>query len=125
MTYWSLIYLYDWTIILYIYRIPNKIYSTVMTIRTQLDPISFNKSSSNKVIPLVHELSEYKLQQGARLRIDTHADTSCAGKHVKILEYVQGTRFSVAPFQGPSINNISLANELWLWTVRMVNLVIY
>ena len=86
-------------------------YSIVMTIRTQLDPISFiNKSSSNKVIPLVHELSEYELQQGARLGIDTHADTSCAGKHVKILEYVQGARFSVAPFQGPSINNISLAN---------------
>ena len=82
-----------------------------MTIRTQLDPISFiSKSSSNKAVPLAHELSEYELQMGARLGIDNHADTSCAGKKVKILEYVQGVSFSVAPFQGPHIKNISLAN---------------
>ena len=85
--------------------------STVMTTRTQLDPISFiSKNSSNKAVPLAHELSEYELQMGARLGIDNHADTSCAGKKVKILEYVQGVSFSVAPFQGPHIKNISLAN---------------
>ena len=44
--------------------------------------------------------------------IDTHADTSCAGKHVRILEYIQGTLFNVSPFQGPSIQNVSLANGI-------------
>ena len=82
-----------------------------MTIRTQLDPILFiSKSSSDKAVPLAHELSEYELQMGTQLGINTHANTLCAGKHVKILEYVQGVRFSVAPFQGPHIKNISLAN---------------
>ena len=111
MTYWLIVHMYDWMIILYINRVSNNMYSMIMTIRTQLDPISFiSKNSSNKEAPLVHALSEYELQQGARLGIDTHADTSCAGKHVRILEYVQGVRFSVAPFQGPSITNVSLAN---------------
>ena len=32
------------------------------------------------------------------LGIDTHADSSCAGKHVRILEYIDGKTFSVKPF---------------------------
>ena len=89
-------------ITIYLYHAPDRMCSIVMTIRTQLDPISFiSKSSSNKAVPLAHELSEYELQMGAQLGIDTHADTSCAGKHMKKMDYVQGIRFSVAPFQGP------------------------
>ena len=42
--------------------------------------------------------------------IDAHADTSCAGKHVSILEYIQGTLFNVFLFQSLSIRNVSLAN---------------
>ena len=86
-------------------------HSIIMTIRTQLDPTSFiSNSSLKKAVPLAHELLEYALKLGAWLGIDMHADTSCAGKHVKILEYVQGVRLSVAPFQGPQIKNMSLAN---------------
>ena len=82
-----------------------------MAVKSQLDPISFiSQNTSNKDPPPTHSLSNTELQNGARLGIDTHADTSCAGKHVRILEYVQGTKFTVAPFQGPTIKNISLAN---------------
>ena len=28
----------------------------------------------------------------------THADTSCAGRHIRILEYVDGPTYNVAPF---------------------------
>ena len=35
---------------------------------------------------------------GFRLGIDTHADSSCAGKHVRILEYIEGKSFTVSPF---------------------------
>ena len=44
--------------------------------------------------------------------IDTHVDTSCAGKHVMILEYIQGTLFNVSLFQGLSIRNVYLANGI-------------
>ena len=44
--------------------------------------------------------------------IDTHADSSCAGKHVMIFEHIQGTLFNISPFQGPSIRNLSLANRI-------------
>ena len=44
--------------------------------------------------------------------IDTHVDTSCAGKHVRILKYIQGTLFNVSSFQDPSIRNVSLANGI-------------
>ena len=35
---------------------------------------------------------------GFRLGIDTHADSSCAGKHVRILEYIDGKSYTVSPF---------------------------
>ena len=77
MTYWLIISGYDWMVILYINRVPNKIYSMIMTIKTQLEPTSFiSKNSSNRETPINPELSEYELQYGARLGIDTYADTS-------------------------------------------------
>ena len=43
--------------------------------------------------------------------IYTHVDKSCAGKHVRLLEYIEGF-FNVSLFQGPSIQNVSLANGI-------------
>ena len=43
-------------------------------------------------------LSDHDLTNGCRLGIDTHADTSCAGRHIRILEYVDGPTYNVAPF---------------------------
>ena len=47
-----------------------------------------------------HNLTQYELTHGFRLGIDTHADTSCAGRPVRIMEYVGGKKYSVAPFHG-------------------------
>ena len=44
--------------------------------------------------------------------IDTHVDTSCAGKYVMIFEHIQGTLSNVSPFKCPSIRNLSLANGI-------------
>ena len=57
-------------------------------------------------------LSPSELTEGCRVGIDSHADTSCAGKHVRITEYVDGKLFSVSPF-----------NEKYkpLENVRMIN----
>ena len=45
-----------------------------------------------------HNLTLIELTDGCRLGIDTHADSSCAGKHVRILEYISGKTYSVSPF---------------------------
>ena len=44
--------------------------------------------------------------------IDTHTDTSCARKNVRILEYMPGAKSNVSPFQGPAISIFSLANSI-------------
>ena len=35
---------------------------------------------------------------GYRVGIDTHTDTSCAGKHVRVLERIDGKSYNVSPF---------------------------
>ena len=52
----------------------------------------------NKSKSFLTSLSEYELQEGCRVGIDSHADTSCAGRHVRILERIDGRSFSVSPF---------------------------
>ena len=37
-------------------------------------------------------------REGCRLGIDTHADSSCAGQQVRILEFIDGKRYNVTPF---------------------------
>ena len=46
---------------------------------------SISKNDTNQQIPKDHNLSPDQLREGYRMGIDTHADTSCAGKHVIIL----------------------------------------
>ena len=55
-------------------------------------------SSYSKFEVKKHNLTNLELTGGCRLGIDTHADTSCAGRHVRILEYIDGPTYNVAPF---------------------------
>ena len=55
-------------------------------------------SSYSKFEGKKHNLTNLELTGGCRLGIDTHADTSCAGRHVRILEYIDGPTYNVAPF---------------------------
>ena len=65
--------------------------------------------SVKKSIP---SLTEYEMSHGCKLGIDTHADSSCAGKHVRILEFISGKSFSVKPFLDTyePRNDVSLIN---------------
>ena len=73
---------------------------------------SISKSDSKQQITKDHKLSPDQLKEGARMGIDTHADTSCTGRHVRILEYIQGTLFNLFPFQEPSIRNVYIENRI-------------
>ena len=57
-------------------------------------------------------LSTIELDSGCRLGIDSHADTTCAGRHFKIIERIEGTSYNVSPFSGPLFNNISMVNGI-------------
>ena len=43
-------------------------------------------------------LTEDELREGCRFGADSHADVSVAGKHAKILSYVDGQTCTVHPF---------------------------
>ena len=73
---------------------------------------SISKSNTKQQITKDHNLSPDQLREGTRIGIYTHDNTSCAEKHVRILEYIQGTLFNVSPFQVHSIRNVSLANGI-------------
>ena len=45
-----------------------------------------------------HNLTNEELSVGCKLGIDTHADSSCAGRHIRILEYISGKKYNVTPF---------------------------
>ena len=59
-------------------------------------------------------LSNYELSKGCRVGIDSHADTSCAGRHVRILEYIDGKTYSVSPFNEryQPMENIRMINGI-------------
>ena len=68
---------------------------------------------SSCVSPLhISELSSQEMNDGARLGIDSHADITCAGKHVKIMEVIHGKSCTVHPFNDSykPMENISIIN---------------
>lgn len=70
--------------------------------------ISSNKARQYKDI----DLSDDELNHGCNLGLDSHVDTSCAGRHVRVLEYVDGRECIVQPFNDgyKPIKNIGIVN---------------
>ena len=106
--YWELYSLYlvkqHWLIV----ANHRKINSVFTKLKNPLSSISgYTKHNDESVI-----LTDQERLNGCRLGIDTHADTSCAGKHVRILEYIDGATYNVAPFHGSykPIQEISMVN---------------
>ena len=58
------------------------------------------------------KLSQSELSEGYRMGIDSHADTSYAGRHVRILEHIDGIQYNVSPFTGPSLHNVGMINGI-------------
>lgn len=44
--------------------------------------------------------------------IDSHADTSCAGRHVHVIEHIDGVQYNVSPFTGPALPNVGMINGI-------------
>ena len=68
---------------------------------------------SSCVSPLhISELSSQEMNDGVMLGIDSHADITCAGKHVKIMEVIHGKSCTVHPFNDSykPMENISIIN---------------
>ena len=70
--------------------------------------ISSNKARQYKDI----DLSDDELNCGCNLGLDSHADTLCAGQHVRVLEYIDGRECVVQPFNDgyKPIKNIGIVN---------------
>jgi hypothetical protein len=71
---------------------------------------SANVSSSNTYRRI--DLSEYDLNNGCKLGLDTWADTSCVGKHAHIDSYIEGRTVTARGFASnlPSLDNIPIVN---------------
>ena len=75
---------------------------------SKITPNSHRHISKNKTHRT--SLSKSELENGCRMGIDSHADTSCAGRHVRILEHIDGVSYNVSPFNGPAITGITMIN---------------
>ena len=47
-----------------------------------------------------------------RLRIYTHADTSCAVKNNRMLKIINGPKLDISPFKGLSIKKVSFTKTI-------------
>ena len=58
------------------------------------------------------KLTQYELQYGCKLGIDSWADTSCSGKHAYVLEFIEGKTVTATGFSSGlgSLNNLPIAN---------------
>ena len=85
--------------------------SFISGIRTVVNNIS-DKSTIKSISNNQPKLSHDEILNGFKLGIDTHADSSCAGKHVRILEYIDGKTYTVSPFLSSyqPTSNISMIN---------------
>ena len=70
----------------------------ISSVRTIIDKISKFPNYTKVISGFKNSLTECEQKTGSRLGIDTHADSSCAGRHVRPLEYIHGKKFSVTPF---------------------------
>ena len=80
---------------------------------TPINP-QFSISGYSKFKGKVHSLTDWKLINGCWLGIDTHTDNSCAGKHICILEYIDGPTYNVAHFHDnyKPIESVNMINGI-------------
>ena len=86
----------------------DRVISVLSTSRITSPQNSHRHISKNKTHRT--SLSKSELENGCRMGIDSHADTSCAGRHVRILEHIDGVSYNVSPFNGPAITGITMIN---------------
>ena len=62
-------------------------------------------------------LTQEELTQGTRLGFDSWADTSCAGKHAHVQEFIEGKTISATGFSSElgSLDNLQLAHVLYAY----------
>ena len=92
--------------------------ANISSIQTVRQDLKSTISSYSKYKGTETNLSEYELKHGCRLGIHNHADTLCAGKHVRILEYIDWWTFKVDSFHG-SYKPL----EKWKWSMALLLLI--
>lgn len=95
------------------------------------DRITINSVKTNRMVSRVQHgasisqsqfrhpsLTNAEFQGGCRLGIDSHADTSCAGKHAHVLEFNDDLKVSATGFAGKEtmcIDDLSIANVAYAY----------
>ena len=76
--------------------------------------ISGKSSQQQKIQSTPPNQSEKEVLEDCRMGIDTHVNSSCAGKHVRIIEFIDGKKYKVTPFNKDyePTNNISMINGI-------------
>ena len=76
--------------------------------------ISGKKTQQQKIQSAASDLLKKEMLEGCRMGIDTHADSSCAGKHMRIIEFIDGKKYKVTPFHEDyeSKDNIGMINGI-------------
>ena len=74
------------------------VYKKISHIRSTLQVSSTGNHIVKSITDAEPKIDEEAKANGCKLGIDTHADSSCAGRHVRILEYISGKKFTVKPF---------------------------
>ena len=75
----------------------------------------YGKSSQQrKIQSTVPNLLEKEMLEGCRMGIDTYADSSCAGKHVRIILFIDEKKYKVTPFHKDykPIDNIGMIHGI-------------
>ena len=55
------------------------------------------------------------MKQGCRLGIDSYADTSCAGRHAHVIEFVDGKEVTARAWDNHTTNNLKIANVAYAY----------
>ena len=55
-------------------------------------------------------LTQFEMQNGCRLGIDTYADTSCAGKHAHVINFIDGTSVTARSWNNSATENLRIAD---------------
>ena len=71
-----------------------------------------NKGVLVNVIKINSIVLDESINTGTRSGLDNHTDKFCAGRHAKMLEYIEGRLTDVKPLNDSykSINNVKTAN---------------
>jgi hypothetical protein len=75
-----------------------------------------SKANTSRTATFQHpSLTQKELEAGCKLGIDTYADTSCAGKHAHVIEFVEGKEIVACSWNNSKTANLRIANVAYAY----------